>query len=147
MAFTTKLELHGSTATGIQVPASEVEALGTAKRAAVKVTLNGYTYRSSVAPRGGVYMIPVSAEIRTNAGVKAGDTVEVSLELDTEPRVISVPNDFQSALDAAPDLKAKFDKLAYSHKLQHVLAIEGAKTAETRQRRIEKALDILRDSK
>jgi hypothetical protein len=143
MAFQAILELHGATATGIEVPVAEVEALGAGKRVKVVVTLNGFSYRTSIAPMSGSYFIPVSAERRELAGVKAGDQVSVSLEIDTEPREVAIPPDFAEALGQHPGAQEKFEKLSYSHKLQHVLAIEGAKAAETRERRIKKALEIL----
>jgi hypothetical protein len=146
MQFTTKVELSGKTATGIEVPAEVVTALGTSKRPAVKVTLNGYTYRSTVAVMGGRFMLPLSAEHRTGAGVAAGDEVTVDLEADNESREVTVPPDFAEALAQNEAANAAFAKLSYSHKRQHVLAIEEAKTAETRQRRIEKAITMLRGS-
>jgi hypothetical protein len=144
MRFRTTVELGGKTATGIQVPPEVVEALGGGKRPAVNVTINGCTYRSTVAPMGGVFMLPVSAEVRSAAGVAAGDEVEVEVTLDTAPREVAVPADFQAALDGDPDAKRAFESLSYSNKRQHTLAIEGAKTAATRQRRIEKAIETLR---
>jgi uncharacterized protein YdeI (YjbR/CyaY-like superfamily) len=106
----------------------------------VRVTINGYTYRSTVASMGGRYMLPVSAEHRTGAGVAAGDQVDVALALDTEPRVVTVPPDFAAALDADEAARRRFDAMAYSHQLRWVLSVEGAKTPETRQRRIAKAV-------
>lgn len=147
MKFYTIVELGGKTATGMRVPPEVVEALGAGKRPAVSVTLNGYTYRSTIAPMGGVFMLPVSAEVRAAAGVKAGDEVEVTVELDTAPREVEVPPDFQAALDADPEARSAFERLSYSNKRQHTLAIEGAKSAETRQRRIEKAMSTLRAGK
>jgi hypothetical protein len=147
MRFHTIIELGGKTATGMRVPDEVVEALGAGKRPAVAVTINGYTYRSTIAPMGGVFMIPVSAAVREAAGVAAGDEVAVDLELDTAPREIEIPPDFQAALDADPEAKSVFERLSYSNKRQHTLSIEGAKSAETRQRRIEKAIGTLRASK
>jgi uncharacterized protein YdeI (YjbR/CyaY-like superfamily) len=92
---------------------------------------------------GGRFMIPLSAENRTAAVVAAGDEVDVEIELDTEPREVAVPADFAAVLDATPAARQRFDALSYSHRRQHVLAIEDAKTAETRQRRIAKAIDLL----
>jgi hypothetical protein len=146
-SFRTTSELGGKNATGIQVPAEVVESLGSSKRPAVRVTINGYTYRSTVAPYGGVYMIPVSAEVRDSAGVAAGDEVEVGIELDTEPREVIVPPDFADALDRDADARRFFDGLSYSNKRRHILSIEDAKTAETRQRRIAKAVDMLREGR
>jgi hypothetical protein len=145
MRFRATLQLGGKTATGIEVPAEVVEGLGAGKRPAVRVTIKGHTYRTTVAPMGGRFMLPVSADNRTSAGVAAGDEVDVDIALDTEPREVSVPPDLAEALDAEPDAKRYFDGLSYSHKLRHVLAIEGAKTAETRQRRVAKAVSALRE--
>jgi hypothetical protein len=110
----------------------------------VRVTINGYTYRSTVAPYGGRFFLPLSAENRTGAGVVAGDKVTVRLELDREPREVAVPADFQAALDTEPAARDKFAALSYSHRKEHVRAIEEAKKTETRQRRIAKAIDSLR---
>ena len=144
MRFRATVELGGKTATGIPVPAEVVAALGPGKRPAVRVTIAGHTYRSTVAPLGGVHMLPVSAEIRERAGVAAGDEVEVDIELDTEPREVTVPPDFAAALDRDADARRAFDGLSYSNKRRYVLSIEEAKTEETRQRRIAKAIDTLR---
>lgn len=147
MRFQATIQLNGKTATGIPVPAEVVEALGSGKRPPVRVTMNGYSYRSSVAPMGGEYMVSLSAEHRQGAGVAAGDTVEVDLELDTAPREVNVPLDLAEALERDGEARRVFEGLSYSHKLQHVLPIEQAKTAETRQRRIEKAISMLREGR
>ncbi|MBV6755913.1 YdeI/OmpD-associated family protein [Rhodococcus opacus] len=145
MRFRTTIELGGKTATGFRIPESVVADLGSGKRPAVRITIGGYTYRTTVAPMGGVFMIPLSAENRVGAGVAAGDEVDVDVELDTEPRVVTVPPDFAEALDRQPDARKAFDALSYSNQRRHVLSIEGAKTDETRQRRIGKAVDTLRE--
>ncbi len=119
-------------------------ALGTSRRPPVRATITRYTYRSSVASMRGRFMLPVSAAVREAAGVAAGDEVDVELELDTEPRVVEVPADLAAALAGDDEASRTFGRLAYSHKLRHVLAIEGAKTDETRQRRIAKAIEMLR---
>ena len=147
MKFPVTLQLAGKTATGFEVPAEIVSALGAGKRPPVKVTIGKHTYRSTIAPMGGVFMIGVSAENRQAAGVAAGDRVEVDLELDTEPREVTVPADFAAALDREPAAKQRFESLSYSHKREHVMAVEGAKTDETRQRRLSKAITILRETK
>ena len=136
MRFSTTVLLGGRTATGLVVPPEVVEALGAGKKPAVTVTVGGHTYRSTVAARGGQFMIPLSAENRTAAGVAAGDTVEVDVELDTAPRVVEVPADLADALDAEPAARSRFDAMSYSHQLQHVLAVDAAKTAPTRERRV-----------
>ena len=147
MRFRTTVQQGGKTATGIQVPDQVVEALGAGKRPAVKVTINGYTYRSTVAVLGGRYMVGVSAEHRAGAGVAGGDKVDVDIELDTAPREVRVPADLAAALDAEPAARRTFDGLSYSNRSWHVLQIEGAKTDETRQRRIGKAIAELSEGK
>ena len=127
----------GATATGMVIPAEVVEALGSGKRPAVKVTLNGrYTYRNTVAVMGGAYMIGVSADHRAGAGVNAGDMLEVDLELDTEKREVEVPADLEAAIDAAPDAKRTFDGLSYSEKLMLVNKM-NVKNPDVRQGRIQ----------
>jgi hypothetical protein len=147
MKFRTTLELAGKTATGFRVPAEVVAALGTSKRPPVRVTINGHTYRNTVAVYGGVFMLGVSAEHRAAASVQAGDELDVDIELDSAPREVDMPADFAAALDANADTRQRFDRLSYSHRLQHVNAIKQAKTAETRQRRIEKAISMLREGR
>jgi hypothetical protein len=142
MKFRATIQLSGKSATGIEVPAAVVEALGSSKRPAVSVTLGDYTYRTTIAPMGGRFMLPVSAEVRKNAGVAAGDTLDVLVELDTAPREITVPEDFRAAL-VAGGAQEFFESLSFSTKQWHVLQIEGAKTAQTRERRIQKSVDML----
>lgn len=147
MKFRATIQLGGKTATGIEVPADVVNSLGAGKRPAVSVTINGYTYRSTVAPMGGTFMLPVSAEVREAAGVAAGDEVEVDVELDTAPREVTVPQDFSEALDQDAGARRFFDGLSYSNKRRIVLSIEDAKTPETRQKRIAKAVTSLHEGK
>jgi hypothetical protein len=147
MRFHATIEQSGKTATGIRIPDEVVEALGSGKRPAVRVTINGYTYRNTVAVMGGVYMVGVSAEHRAGSGVAGGDEVDVDIALDTEPREVVVPDDFAAALDAEPKARATFDGLSYSNRSWHVLSIIGAKTDETRQRRIGKSVEMLREGR
>ncbi|MBJ7603905.1 MAG: DUF1905 domain-containing protein [Candidatus Dormibacteraeota bacterium] len=147
MRFQSIIRLTGKTACGIPVPEEVVTGLGSSRRPAVQITINGYTYRSTVAHMGGEYLVGVSAENREAAGVKAGDDVEVQLENDTEPRVLTVPPDLAGALDRDARARAFFEGLSYSLKQRFVLPIEGAKTAETRQRRIAKAVGALREGR
>lgn len=135
--------MHGTSATGLVVPPETVEALGAGKRPAVNVTIGDYRYRSTVAVMGGQFLIPLSAEHRTGAGVAAGDEIEVGIELDTAPRQVTVPADLATALAAVPEVSAAFAALTYSNQSRHVLSVEGAKTAETRERRIAKVVDGL----
>ena len=146
MRFTTTVEAAGKTATGLPVPADVVEALAAGKRPAVRVTIGGHRYRSTVAPRGGRFLIPLSGENRAAAGVAAGDEVEVELEVDDQPREVTVPADLAAALAGDEPARRAFERLAYSHQLRHVLAVEGAKAPETRQRRINKTLEMLRET-
>lgn len=143
MRFRTTILQEGQTATGVRVPDEIVEALGSGKRPAVTVTINGFTYRSTVAVLGGASMVGVSAENRAAAGVAGGDEVEVDIELDTAPRQVAVPPDFAAALDAEPKARATFDGLSNSNKGWHVSSITGARTDETRQRRIAKSIEML----
>jgi uncharacterized protein YdeI (YjbR/CyaY-like superfamily) len=128
---------------GLEMPEDLVDALGGGKRPPVRITLNGHTWKSRVAIMRGRYLIGLSTANRAAAGVSTGDKVEVEVEFDTEPRPIVEPDDFARALDADPAARAAYDRLSYSHKREHVLAIEGAKRAETRRRRIEQALESL----
>jgi hypothetical protein len=143
--FRTTVELGGKTATGMEVPAEVVDALGAGKKPPVTVMIGGHSYRSTVAVMGGRYLLPLSAENRTAAGVAAGDDVEVEVELDAAPREVTVPDDLATALGADPAARAAFERLSYSHQRRHVLAIEDAKTPETRQRRVTKAIEMLRE--
>lgn len=144
MEFRAVLLLARKTATGIEVPAEVVEALGPGRRPPVAVTLNGgHRYPSTVASMGGKFLVPVSAEHRAAAGIKAGDEVLVDLVVDTAPRVLVVPEDLAAALDAEPTARAAFDALSYSNQRRYTLAVEGAKAADTRARRVAKAVTDL----
>ncbi len=147
MRFVTRIELGGKTATGFAVPDEVVEGLASGKRPPVTVTLGGHTYRSTVAVMGGRYMIPLNAENREAAGVAAGDDVDVEIELDTEPRVLEVPDDLTAAIAADGDAQSFWDSLSYSRQRRIVLSVTGTKSAETRARRIAKSVTDLRDRK
>ena len=147
MRFHTTILQGDKTATGIRVPDEIVEALGAGKRPPVRVTLKEYTYRSTVAVLGGVFMVGVSADNRAGAVVNGGDEVDVDIELDAAPREVTLPPDFATALDAEPDARRTFNGLSYSNKSWHVLQIEGAKTDETRQRRLAKSIAVLREGR
>lgn len=136
---TTVMQAKGMNATGIVVPDAVVAKLGPSRKPKVVITLKGYTYRSTVAVMDGQFLLPLAKEHRDNAGVKAGDKVEVILEVDDAPREVEVPKDLAAALKKA-GLRAAFDALAFSYRKEHVRAIEGAKALETRLRRIEKAV-------
>jgi hypothetical protein len=147
MRFRTKILSAGKTAAGIEVPPRVVESLSSSKVPLVRVTIQGYTYRSAVAVMGGKFMIGVSNENRKAAGVAAGDTVDVDLELDTEPRELAVPDDFTKALSRDAKARKAFEGLSNSKKQRLVLPVANGKTPETRQRNIEKAMSALREGK
>jgi hypothetical protein len=147
MRFHTTILQGDKTATGIEVPDEVVQALGAGRRPPVKVTINGFTYRSTIAVYGGKSLVGVSAENRAGTGVAGGDEVDVNIELDSEPRTVDVPADFAAALNAEPRARATFDGLSNSNRGWHVSSIEGAKTDETRQRRIAKSIDTLREGR
>lgn len=134
------VQLHGKSATGIEIPADVLAALGGGKRPKVTVTLNGYSYPSSVGSMGGLSLIPVSAEVRARAGVAAGDEVDVDIVPDTAPRVVAVPDDLAAALSWRPAARQAFDRLSYSGQQRYVLSVEQAKTPETRRRRVDNAV-------
>jgi Bacteriocin-protection, YdeI or OmpD-Associated/Domain of unknown function (DUF1905) len=147
MRFQATLLLAGKTATGIEVPPEVVEALGAGKKPPVRVTLGGYAYRSTIAPRGDRFLVGVSAEHREGAGVAAGDILDVDLELDIEPRELDVPADLAAALEGDQKASAFFESLSYSQKKWYVLPIEQAKAPETRERRVAKAIAMLREGR
>jgi hypothetical protein len=133
--------------TGIEVPAETVEPLGAGKKPLVVVTVNDYTYRSAIAVMGGKFLISFSSAHRAASGLGGGDKVEVTLEVDTAPRTVDLPEDLKQALDAHPHLKGIFEALSNSKKKWLVLPIEDAKTEETRAKRVAKAISMLKDSK
>lgn len=141
--FTAKVEkAPGMDATGIVLPFDPTEVWGRT-RVPVRATVNGYEYRTTIARMSGRFLIPLAREHREAANTAAGQTVEVTLVEDAAERTVEVPPDLASALDAA-GLRDRFDRLAYTHRKEHVRAIEEAKKPETRARRVEKALDMLR---
>lgn len=141
--FKTKILQTGNN-TGIEVPEKVIEQLAAGKKPLVVVTINNYTYRSAIASMSGKFLISLSAENRKNANVNGGEQHEVKLELDTTPRTVEVPADLQKILEKNKTAKAVFEKLAPSKKKAIVLSINEAKTEETRQRRIEKAMESLK---
>lgn len=141
------IELGGKTATGFEVPQEVIDGLAAGKRPAVTVTLNGYSYPSTVAVRGGRYLVPVSAAVRACSGVSAGDDVEVSWELDSAPRMVTVPEDLANALATEVTAKAGFEALSYSHQRAYTMWVESAKKAETRTLRVERAIVMLAEGR
>lgn len=145
MRFRTTIIGAGKNAAGIQIPDEVVDSFGAGKRPPVVVTISGYSYRNTVAVMGGVYMVGISAEHRAASGVSAGDEVDVDLELDTQPRLVTAPSDLAAALDADPDAKRTWDAGATSYRKEVVRSLEDAKSEETRARRLAKAIAALHD--
>jgi hypothetical protein len=128
---------------GLEVPAELVAALGSGKRPPVKITINGHAWRSRIAIMRGRCLIGLSKANRSSAAIETGDSVEVLLELDTEPREVLAPPDLAAALAARPAAEAAYNRLSHSHKRAHVHSIEAAKRSETRVRRIERTIEAL----
>ena len=147
MRFSGELRATGGNTTGFQLPDAFVEELGGGGRPKVVVTVNGYAFRSSIARMGGEYWLGVSAERRAAAGIRAGDLLDLEIELDTAPREIEVPADLAAALDADPAAKQFWGTLSYSHQRWHAEQVTGAKKAETRAARVAKAVAMLREGR
>jgi len=147
MKFRTTLLVAGKTATGIGIPDDVMAALAAGRKPPVRVTINGYTYRSTVATVDGNPMVGVSADVRERAGVAGGDDVEVDVELDTAPRELEVPPELAAALAADAEAAAYWETLSYSNRQWHVLQVTSAKTDATRDRRIEKTVTAMREKR
>jgi len=146
VTFATTVAASGNN-TGIVVPDEAIDQLAAGKRPSVVVNVNGYEYRNTVAVMGGKYMIGISAAIREATGLKGGDPIRVSLTVADTPREVNVPADFAAALAAEEVVGAFFARLSNSLQRYHVDNVNAAKTAETRQRRIEKAVSLFRAGK
>ncbi|MDQ6642100.1 MAG: YdeI/OmpD-associated family protein [Actinomycetota bacterium] len=147
MRFTAQLQAHGKTATGFVVPEEIVDRLGAGRRPKVTVTIRGHTYRSSIASMGGRMLLGVSAENREAAGVRAGDVLDVDVEVDSEERTVEVPEAMAAAMAGDDKVRAFYDSLSYSQKQTFALSVRDAKTDETRQRRVDKAISALREGR
>jgi hypothetical protein len=147
MRFRAELLSTGKTTAGFEVPEPVLEELGGGRHPKVAVTVNGYRFRTSIARMGDRYLLGVSAQRRAEAGVAAGDVVDVDVVLDTAPREIEVPEDLAAALAAEPAAAEFWNTLSYSKQQWHVLQITGAKTAETRARRVARSVALLREHK
>src|SRR5215469_15981923 len=146
VTFETTVAASGNN-TGIEVPAEVIEQLAAGKRPAVLVDVNGYGYRNTVAVRGGRYLISISAAVRDATGLKGGDPVRVTLTVADTPREVNIPADFAAALAADERAKAFFEKLPNSMQRYHVDNVNAAKSADTRQRRIDKAIALFLNGK
>jgi len=139
--FRTTLWASGGNNVGIVVPEDVVLGFGRGKRVPVVVTVDGgYTYRSTIASMGGRFLLSFNAETRAATGRGAGDEIEVALAVDDAPRVVEVPAALAEALHRDPSAAEAWARLSYSHQRAHVLAVEAAKSAETRDRRVAKVL-------
>ncbi len=137
--FETTVQLEGKDATGLRIPADVVETLGRGKRPPVYVTVNGYTYRSTVAAYGDVFMLPLAKKHRAAAAVEAGEVVQVTVELDEDERTVEVPPELIAALAASPGAAERFAALSYSHQRRWAEHVDEAKSPDTRGRRAKKA--------
>jgi hypothetical protein len=146
VTFDTTLSAFGNN-TGIVVPPELIEQLGAGRRPAVEVDLDGYRYRSTVGVMRGQHLVPVSAAIRKDTGLAAGDPITVTLRVAEGPREVAMPDDFAAALAAQPAARTFFDSLSNSLQRYHADNITSAKTAETRARRIDKAIALFLDGK
>ncbi len=147
MLLRAKILAAGKTAAGIVVPDDFVAALGPSRHPRVRVSLNGHTFRSSIAVMRGAFMLPMTAATRDQTGVAAGDEVELDIELDLDPRVVDVPADLAAALAADETAKRAFEALSYSNQRRLVIPIESAKAEDTRSRRVEKTVAGLREGR
>ncbi|TCC54565.1 DUF1905 domain-containing protein [Kribbella pittospori] len=147
MKFTAELLSTGKNTAGFEVPTDVVEGLGGGGHPKVSVTVNGYTFRTSIARMGGRYLLGFSAERRTEAGVVPGGVMEVDVELDTAERVLDVPEELAAALAADAKAKEFWETLSYSKQQWHVVQVTSAKTDATRDRRIEKSIARLREGR
>ena len=145
--FRATIEQTGKTACGIEVPEAVVDALGGSRRPAVVVTLDHYTYRSTVAPMNDGFWVGVNSEHREASGLGAGDEVQVTLALDTAPRELEVPPELAAALDGDPVARAFFDGLSYSNRRVFTLSVEGTNNPETKARRVEKAIALMHEGR
>jgi len=145
--FKTQLKPRGN-ASAVVLDDAQVAAVGEgAKRFPVVASVNGYTWRTSVVRMGGEFLLGLSKEVRRGAGAEVGDEVDVTVELDTAPREVEVPEALAAALAADPEAKASFDRMAFTHRKEYARWIADAKQEQTRQRRLGQALEMIRAGK
>jgi len=145
--LTTTLVARGPAA-AIVLGDKQAAAIGEgAKRFPVRATVNGYSWRTTVTPMGGETLLGLNRAVRESAGVQAGDTVEVAIELDTAPREVDVPEALARALAGDPSAKATFEALAFTHRKEYARWVADAKRSDTREGRVTQALEMLRDGK
>jgi hypothetical protein len=142
--FRTQLQARGPAA-AVVLDDGQVATVGEgAKRFPVVATVNGYTWRTSVARMGGEFLVGLNREVRTGAGAEAGQQVDVTIELDTAPREVDVPEDLAAALASDPQAEAAFEGMAFTHRKEYARWVAGAKREETRHRRLQQALEMIR---
>jgi Bacteriocin-protection, YdeI or OmpD-Associated/Domain of unknown function (DUF1905) len=144
--FTVDLQRVGTTGTSFRIPFDLKEAFGRA-RPPVKVTIGGHVWRTTPGVYDGVGYVVVNRAVKAATGVDAPDRVQVTMELDTEPRAIVVPGDLRKALTAAPDAGDAFARLSYSHQREYVQWVDEAKRPETRERRIHGTVERVREGR
>lgn len=147
MRFRAELETTGKTTAGFEVPEEVVERLGGGGHPKVSVTVDGFTFRTSIAKMGGRFLLGVSVERRAQSGIEPGQVFDVDVELDTAPREVDVPDDLAAALAADAEAKKFWDTLSSSKQSWHVHQVTSAKKAETRTARVEKSVAMLRDGR
>lgn len=145
--FKGKLQDAGGGGVYVELPFDVPETFGKRGRVKIKATFDGEPYRGSLFPYGGKYFLPVLKAIREKIGKQVGDTIKVTLAEDTEERTVEIPADLQKALKKNKTAKAIFEKLSYTHRREYVNWIEEAKMLETRARRIEKTIEMLKEKK
>jgi Bacteriocin-protection, YdeI or OmpD-Associated/Domain of unknown function (DUF1905) len=144
--FSAELERAGKTSARLRVPLDLKELYGRA-RPPLRVTIRGHTWRTTPGVYGGVAYIGLNRDVRNAAGVDAGDRVQVTMQLDTEPRTVGLPDDLRAALDGDPVAHAAFDRLSFTHRREYVEWVEDAKRPETRTRRIAATVADAREGK
>lgn len=147
MRFTTTLLSFGGNNTGIEIPEEVLAALGRGRRVKVVATVDGYTYRTSVAPYMGKILMPFSSEHRAATGLTGGETIEVDVVADDAPREVTIPDDLAAALADEPEATAYFDGLSYTNKRGFTLWIEEAKKPDTRSARVARSVELLREQR
>lgn len=148
--LTFKVKLDGepsSDVAALSAPFDVEETLGTRARVAVRGTINGFPFRSSLMPMGGCHRMVVNKDMRKGAGVKAGDTVTVVIERDEAPRTVEAPTALKKELAKSKTAQANWDKLAFTHKKEMARSIVEVKQEETRARRLAKVMDVLKNGK
>lgn len=145
MKFTSQLTVVENDNAGIPVPEEIVTALGGGNHPKVQLTLNGFTYRSSIAKMGDGFWIPASKDRRKEGNLEVDVPYEIDIALDTAPRTVDIPEELTAHFASNPDTKATWDAVSYSNQLRMVTPINNAKKPETRQRNVDKVIATLKE--